>query len=317
MQVADDSGNFLDASVSLTSDANGIASITFESQGGGRNMSYIKAHDLVISRLVKMSATLIDSVVASWNTRNLNEEQRRFFVPGKTYPFHLASSLDGVGLARMLRRGAAEVGRREGATGPGNRAKRVQIRFSVDLLASRPPLWLEEQLIAPAGALDVGAVLAAARPRSAGLRPNYMQDTAARKAVEMRAMHVAIEDLRTEWDHVADVSATESFDVLCRSGNAELRVEVKGTTSDGATIVLTRNEVLHAREHHPHVALYVVARIDLKLRNGIAVAEGGILTKRRPWNVIDFELVPLSFQCRLMTARGEGGASKGDSESKG
>lgn len=314
MQVADDNGNFLDASISLTSDGDDIASITFESQGGGRNTGYIKAHDLVISRLVKMSATLIDSVVVSSDTRDLSEAQRRFCVPGASYPLQLAPSLDGVGLARMLRRGAAEVGRREGATGPGNRAKRVQIRFSVDFLASRPPLWLEEQLIAPSGALDVGAVLAAARPRAAGPPPRYMQDAAARKAVEMRAMDVAIADLRAEWDHVADVSAIESFDVLCRSGDAELRVEVKGTTSDGATIVLTRNEVLHARAHHPHVALYVIAKIDLRLKDGIPVAEGGVLTRRRPWNVVDFELVPLSFQCRLMTDHGERGASRSDSE---
>jgi hypothetical protein len=299
IQVADGRGAFLDARVSLQLEEGDTASITFESQGGGRNKDYIKAYDLIVFRLASISATLVDAVVASSDTRGLDEVDRRFQMGEKQYPVHLTPEVDATAAARMLRRGAAEVGRREGATGPGNRAKRVVLRFVIDGLRARPALWLIERLITPSGALDVETVLVASRPGVKRPHPLYMQDAVARRAVEIRAMKVSIDHLTKNWDHVVDVSATESFDLLCRSGNEMLHVEVKGTTSDGGSIVLTRNEVSHARKEHPRVALYVVSWIDLALSGSNPVATGGILTRYEPWTIDDFELFPLSFQCCL------------------
>ncbi len=302
LQVADDEGKLLDAYVSLRPSTGEFASITFESQGGGRNKDYIRAHNLIVSRLAAMSAVLVDAIVVSSDTRSLDEVERRFFMKGRPYPQPLSPSMDAVAAARMLRRGAAEVGRREGATGPGNRAKRVELRFAADSLNSRPHIWLKEQLVAPSGALDVDAVLRVSRPRRVRQGLIYMQDAAARKAVEIRAMQVACDHLRTEWDHVVDVSSTESYDLLCRSGDAELHVEVKGTTSDGTSVVVTRNEVQHARCQYPRIALFVISRIDLRLSGGAPVAAGGVLMRYEPWVIDDFDLLPLSFQCCLSTS---------------
>ena len=299
IRVADDRGALLDARVSLRRDYGDTASITFESQGGERNKDYIKAHDLIICRLARMSATLIDAVVASADTKRLDEASRRFLMGRKPYPVRLTPDGDAIEVARMLRRGAAEIGRRDGATGPGNRARRVEIRFVIDGLTARPPLWLLNRLIKPFGTLDTDAALVPSRIDMDSLQPYYMQDAAARKAVELRAMEVAIARLGGAWDHVIDVSATESFDLLCRSANKTLHVEVKGTTGDGDTIMLTRNEVLHARNQHTQVALYVVSGIDLALTGGISIASGGTLTCYEPWKVDDFALLPLSFQCHL------------------
>lgn len=303
-QIADDCGALIDAHASLQWYGGDVASITLESQGGGRNKDYIKAHNLIVRRLASLFATLVDAIVVSSDTKNLDEADRRFLMGGKSYPQSLTPELDAVEIARMLRRGAAEVGRREGATGPGNRAKRIEIRFAIDGLALRPPIWLKEILIKPSGALDVEAVLQASRPPLKPLRPTYMQDAVARRAVEVRAMEVAIEELSKTWEHVVDVSAVESFDLLCRSAAEELHVEVKGTTSDGATIVLTRNEVIHAQNQHPRVALYVVSRIELSLKDGAPVASGGQLARYEPWAIEDFELIPLSFQCLMLSSRG-------------
>jgi len=306
IRVADDQGALLDACVSLKWNGGDAASITFESQGGGRNKDYIRAHDLVVCRLASMSATLVDALVVSSETSKFDEEDRRFLMGRRPYPQHLTPTTDAVEAARLLRRGAAEIGRRKGATGPGNRAKRVEIRFIIDGLTARPPLWLNERLIKPSGALDVEAVLLASRPRVKQLHPFYMHDSVARREVELRAMQVAIEHLSRSWDHVVDVSSTESFDLLCRSASEMLHVEVKGTTSDGATIVLTRNEVLHARNEYPRIALFVVSWIDLSLRGDSPVATGGVLTRYEPWKVDNFELVPLSFQCRLKSSPDSG-----------
>ena len=65
------------------------------------------------------------------------------------------------------------------------------------------------------------------------------------------------------WEMITDVSRNRCFDLVCQRGNDELRVEVKGTTSTGAHILLTRNEVTHARRVFPHVALYVLADVKL------------------------------------------------------
>jgi hypothetical protein len=60
---------------------------------------------------------------------------------------------------------------------------------------------------------------------------------------------------------ITDVSATESYDFECVLRGQETHVEVKGTTSAGERVPLTRNEVAHARECHPNVVLIVVSRI--------------------------------------------------------
>lgn len=63
------------------------------------------------------------------------------------------------------------------------------------------------------------------------------------------------------WD-VKDVSARQPYDLLCgRAGHEDLRVEVKGTTSSGTEVPLTRNEVANARAEFPNIALVVVADI--------------------------------------------------------
>ena len=66
------------------------------------------------------------------------------------------------------------------------------------------------------------------------------------------------------WSVITDVSRSRCFDLLCHHETDELRVEVKGTTSPGDRILLTRNEVTHARRMFPRVALYVLADIQLQ-----------------------------------------------------
>src|ERR1039458_6554174 len=86
-----------------------------------------------------------------------------------------------------------------------------------------------------------------------------------RKSIESYAMDLAFRHYATLWQDVLDVSATEPFDLLCREGDRELRVEVKGTTSLGLSVLLTRNEGRHAQENNGRAALFVVSDIVANL----------------------------------------------------
>lgn len=120
---------------------------------------------------------------------------------------------------------------------------------------------------------------------------------AERRAVELRAMDVAEAYYRQYWTDVENVSASRSYDLECRSGNRFLRVEVKGTTGAGASVIVTINEVEHARANAPHVALFVVSGIRLDRDGPNPVASGGTSRVFEPWHVEDFELKPIAFEC--------------------
>lgn len=124
-----------------------------------------------------------------------------------------------------------------------------------------------------------------------------------RRAVELRAMHVAQVELEQAGWAVSDVSQYRPYDLHCTKDAAELRVEAKGTTSSGETILLTPGEVRHAREHPDVLALAVVAEIELSHdAEGEPVATDGVLELVSPW---DFEghgeLVPTGYEYRRAT----------------
>lgn len=114
-----------------------------------------------------------------------------------------------------------------------------------------------------------------------------------RRAIELHAMRIAWAHLQQlGWTVIEDVSARESFDLRCTKGKAELRVEVKGTTSAGEEVILTPGEVKHARGKYPDVALLVVSNIVLASENK---PSGGSLRFVTPWKVEDSSLRPLGF----------------------
>jgi hypothetical protein len=82
-----------------------------------------------------------------------------------------------------------------------------------------------------------------------------------RKTVEDFAMARAIEHFQQLYDTVEDVHDREPFDLLCsnRGGRSALRVEVKGTTGDARTILVTAGEVISARAHR--TALFIASEL--------------------------------------------------------
>ncbi len=123
---------------------------------------------------------------------------------------------------------------------------------------------------------------------------------AERKAVEMRAVEIAKAHYSARWDSVEDVGAMRCYDLECRSGDRFLRVEVKGTTGRSVSVLLTANEVEHARRLEGHVALFVVSDIVLHRENGAEPrASGGTPHIFEPWEIDRFSLRPVAFECTL------------------
>jgi hypothetical protein len=85
-----------------------------------------------------------------------------------------------------------------------------------------------------------------------------------------------------------------------RTGKDDLRVEVKGTTSAGHAVLLTRNEVANAKAQHPNVALVVVSHIRVDRTAVPPTASGGQLRVDDPWSLVETALEPLAFSYELL-----------------
>lgn len=122
----------------------------------------------------------------------------------------------------------------------------------------------------------------------------FMVDVQVRHSIEQYAMEMACSVLREEgWTHIQDVHATKSYDLHCFRDDSELRVEVKGTQSAGETIIVTPNEVRHAREFE--VELIVVHGIEVTREAHDNRLAGGRVRRIRPWRPDDGDLRPLGY----------------------
>jgi len=89
---------------------------------------------------------------------------------------------------------------------------------------------------------------------------------------------------------VENVSRKESYDLLCWPNGQQVHVEVKGTTTDGESVLLSPNEVQHARKC-PHVALFVVSNIGVtRDEEGALDVTGGKVFLLDPWEIDAGEL---------------------------
>jgi hypothetical protein len=299
-KIHDDTGNPLDATVTLDADGPDC-SIIFESQGPGRNTDYAAGFNAVIKRLQKASATITGAEVCSREAQVLPDELRRISIPSYPIPIRLTPSSNGEKVASELRKAAAAVAREPGAKGPGNSTRRVRLRIC---LAPRGITTIDRVIDVVVAPTTYPATAQASEGQGAA-QPfggqGFGLPAGARRAVELRAMTVAKEYLATTWQSVTDVSANESYDLRCDHGGAVLFVEVKGTTGTGESILLTANEVALAAREAPRTALLVVHSIELLEDPTGWRAEGGNLRITQPWIPNSLQLTPLTFRYVLVT----------------
>ncbi|WP_437111029.1 MrcB family domain-containing protein [Streptomyces sp. enrichment culture] len=146
------------------------------------------------------------------------------------------------------------------------------------------------------------AVVAGRRSRGAG-RParsgqGFHLTPAERRAIERHSVAMATAFFKAQGWSVKDVGDRESFDLLLKRGEERLHAEVKGTTSAGHDVILTRAEVEKQRRYYPDNALVVVHSIALDRAADEPVASGGVLHCTSPWEIRDEDLTVISYAYR-------------------
>jgi hypothetical protein len=118
-----------------------------------------------------------------------------------------------------------------------------------------------------------------------------------RKVVEQEAMRRACDWLKNQDFTFRDVSARDCCDFRACRGGEDWVIEVKGTTGDLKSILLTPNEVNLHRLSFPRNALIVV--FGLSLSDDGSQASGGTLVAYCPWELQDDHLTPVGYEYRL------------------
>lgn len=120
-----------------------------------------------------------------------------------------------------------------------------------------------------------------------------------RKAVENFAMTQAMAHFRALYDTIEDTHLKMPFDLLCsnRRGGPKLRVEVKGTTGDARTILVTRGEVDSAQTHP--TALFIAFLKNLTWANKPTATLNPSAWQKtiiNPWRPTPPELTPTAYE---------------------
>ena len=132
----------------------------------------------------------------------------------------------------------------------------------------------------------------AAGKRTRGGGQGFRLSGPQRKAIELHAMDLARKEMeRLGWTDIRDTSAKKPYDFTCKEDGQPLTVEVKGTTSSGETIILTRGEVEHHIAAVPNNALILVTGILLTGEN----ATNGEVRVVKPWSIDENSLKVISY----------------------
>ncbi len=145
----------------------------------------------------------------------------------------------------------------------------------------------------------IEAVSRAAGKRRPSAGQGFQVPPKHRRALEQAAMQTATDYFENlNWD-VEDVSLRKSYDLRCTKGQEEIHVEVKGTTSEGEQVLLTPNEVRHAREYYPNVVLFIVSKLNITTKDDTIEVHDGNIEILWPWRVEDTDLTPIGYTYRV------------------
>jgi len=246
MRPSTDDGVPLDAEFRVEN-LDGTSTVVLESRSGRtRNPDYHRALSLLLTRLRAMDAQIELAIVDSTVSRRHPFEERVMQIRGRPYPIVVSDETDIEALRIALEAAQEPVAQRPGARG-GNRHKRMRLYLDgVDFEG------LERRLggVPESGSLR-NAVEMLERSRQYPRRGSGQGrglNAVQRRAVEERATRLVTLRLEGEgWD-VSDVSREYvGYDLLATRSEEQLHVEVKGTTGEDMSVLLTKNEVSNAR----------------------------------------------------------------------
>lgn len=142
MRATGPDGRQLDAEFGLEAGPAGF-DVIIESRSGKltggpppRNPHYEKLLELLLTRAGASGAVLLGAWVESGDTEHLSADDRLLEPEGTPYPIDLSAVREFRGLRILISRPQGGIGRKPGARGPGNRNKRIRLRFATPASAT-------------------------------------------------------------------------------------------------------------------------------------------------------------------------------------
>lgn len=132
------------------------------------------------------------------------------------------------------------------------------------------------------------------RPGAAG--QGLQMDPAVRKAIEDAAQDRLMNYYRDRGWAVTDTRQNRPYDAVADKGTERTYLEAKGTQSRGDSVIVTRNEVDHARQHAGVCVIGIWS--DMKLVDGV-VDRGAGDFRVLPFSPDDQDLRPRDFDWML------------------
>ncbi|MFI7440570.1 protein NO VEIN domain-containing protein [Nonomuraea indica] len=318
MRVINDGGGALDAEFSLGLDGD-VLTLTMESASGRsgtrppKNSQYMHALDLLLARLQKLDAVLLDGYVDSRESRRrqLTKEECRI-VADDAGP--LREVRDITSLRRRLTAKAGGVGRLQREDGKpgkeGNRSKRIKLIFTVPQQSAAFDRLLRALV---SGELELSEGITADRrqghhasvsnhdqeQRQANERrardAGYIADAEVRRAIEQQAVRQAVDLYHQEGYEVDDVGLIKPYDLHATRGDEVVHVEVKGSSQTADSVELTINEVEHA--YAAVTDLVVVDAIAYtRLDDGTVQTRDGRVRRWSSWSPAEADLSATRFR---------------------
>jgi hypothetical protein len=128
-------------------------------------------------------------------------------------------------------------------------------------------------------------------------RAGFRTSAPQRQAIELHAMEVAREQLELlGWVSFKDCHGNKPYDYEATFKGQRTFIEVKGTTSDGSSVILTNGEVAHIETRYPNTALVIVSHIKLSGTEDDPIATGGSFRLVHPWQIEEQDLKVISYQ---------------------
>jgi hypothetical protein len=126
---------------------------------------------------------------------------------------------------------------------------------------------------------------------------SFQDDPEKRKCTEYHAVKLALSHYQSLGFSVEEKG--KPYDLLCRNGDQIVHVEVKGTCSVGEKVILTRNEVLDARDDNWRSDLFIVRNISLVYIEENWVSSGGDALILEGWEPDEKDLLPIQFEYKV------------------
>lgn len=143
--------------------------------------------------------------------------------------------------------------------------------------------------------IEISNVIAG-KSRNARKGQGFKLSKQERDAIEKHAMEQAKKYYENLGWLLKDCSKNKPYDYLCKKNEKELYLEVKGTTSEGKSIILTRGEVKFMTSQFPNTALFILSGIKLNKGETPIKASGGKPYVVSPWCIDENKLEAISYQ---------------------